>query len=175
MDTQFQIYSVWKRIVPNQLFSTVADSRTTLELAGMKVGDWAKLSLEGFVLESFTHEVDVVRVTPRTLGFDEKVPRIAVLRKGFTLGLEPLSVTAILLLRYQYTDQERGEILEIAQTPIEWKKDSRQSSGTQYGRQPTALVLMNSDNVLVVDGRYFSPSYLLDVNAPLVFVQPRLD
>jgi hypothetical protein len=111
-------FSTWKTI-KIETYSDVESLKEAILNAGFHIGSWAEDVLESqqFVLSSKESEVDLVRVTPKDLGFPDGAYRRDIYKKALSLGLKLCTLDVGPQLRLQYTDQPRLESLQVGMEP----------------------------------------------------------
>jgi len=112
------MFPVWKTINIGT-YSNVEDLKQAILGTGFKIGDWASDVLESpsFTLAKKEQKVELVRVTPKELGFKDGAPRSDIYKQAFELGLELCALEIGPQLRLQYIDQPRLESLQIGMKP----------------------------------------------------------
>jgi hypothetical protein len=145
-------------------FSDVKSLIQTTTDAGFKIGDWAKdvLNSEMFALSSVERDVNLVKITPKELGFADGAHRIDIYKKAQELGLELCPLEVGPQLRLQYVDQPYLESLQIGMEP---QKDLE-------GHESEFRVVNGVDHCLWLVGDHKHPDDFWGPNEPFIFVKP---
>lgn len=113
-------FKVWKTIRLGTGLETAEDFRESLEINGMKIGNWASdiLGKPEFTVATKETKVNLVVVTVEQLGFKNGATREQIYTRAKELGLELCPPEVGPQLRLQYKDQPINERLVIATEPI---------------------------------------------------------
>ena len=111
-------FPIWKTINIGT-YSNVEDLKQALLGAGFKIGDWASDVLKSpkFTLVEKEKKVNLVRITPKELGFRDGAHRVDIYKRVLEFGLELCPLEVGPQLRLQYIDQPRLESLQIGMEP----------------------------------------------------------
>ncbi len=97
---------------------SILEVRTSLEVGGYKIGDWASIMSNGITLSPYELEVELVSATVAELGFKGSAYyrdiKSRIQELGFTLCPPEVGPQ----LRLQYPDQRMGESMFVAMNPI---------------------------------------------------------
>jgi len=153
---------IWKTINIGT-YSSVEDLRQAILDAGFKIGDWAEdvLNSENFALTPEEKSVDLVKITPKALGFENGAQRTDIYNKAFEDSLEICPLEIGPQLRLQYTDQPRLESLQIGMEP---QKDSG-------GHESEFRVVHGGDNFIWLVGDHKHPDDFWGPDQPFIFVK----
>jgi hypothetical protein len=111
-------FPTWKTITIGNYKSTSALEKAILD-SGFRIGSWANDVLKSphFTLAPQERKIDLVRITPKDLGFENGAYRKDVYKRAREVGLELCPLEIGPQLRLQYTDQPRLETLQIGMEP----------------------------------------------------------
>lgn len=109
------IFPVWKTITIGT-FRAIDELILAILGKGFRIGDWASdvLASPTLTLASERKEINLVKATPRDLGFREGSYREDIYKKAQELGLKICPLEIGPQLRLQYIDQPKMESLQIA-------------------------------------------------------------
>lgn len=152
----------WRRITigtyrePNAM-------RAALEAANMRIGETADeiLGRPVFGLSKIPHDLDLVILTGRDLGFQGHVALADIYRRATQLGFALCPPEAGPLLRLQYRNQPVGEFLHMAMPPV-----------ATWGGELVDLTVGNAGTGLILLGGDGSPELKLHASVKFVFVRP---
>lgn len=137
------IFPIWKTITIGT-FTTIDGLRSAILDKGFRIGDWAEdvLASPTFTLATERKEINLVKVTPKDLGFNDGSYREDIYSRAqeASLRLCPLEVGP--QLRLKYTDQPKMESLQIG---METQTDS-------VGHPSQFRVVHGGDNFLWLVG-----------------------
>jgi len=153
---------IWKTIS----IGTYSDAESLKEAildSGFKIGDWAEdvLNSSNFTLAPEKKDINLVKVTPKDLGFQDRASRTDIYKKALELGLELCPLEVGPQLRLQYTDQPRLESLQIGMEP---QKDSE-------GHESEFRVVHGGDDFIWLVGDHKHADDLWGADEPFIFVK----
>ena len=156
-------FSVWKTIKLGG-FKNVSDLKNALLQNGFKIGDWANDVMQSaeFSLARDEREVNLVRVSGRSLGFTEATHRDDVYARALIMGLSLCPLEVGPHLRLALLTQPHLESLQIGMEP---QKDSE-------GHQSEFRVVHAHDCQLFLAGDHRHPSDIWCLDEEFVFVLP---
>lgn len=159
-------FPVWKTIKLGTGLKTAADFRQALKASNCLIENWTDKLLNHFALEvsEKEREVGLVKVTPRTLGFESDPTPYEIWAVAQRQGLELLPIEAGFQLRLQYLDQPLNEVLWLG-TELEL--------GYSYGNLRVWRVGRH-DGYQLKDGLwlmadYFAPSHVRSLDMKVLF------
>ena len=153
---------VWKRITLGA-YNSVNPLRHALDAARVRVGESADeiLGRPAFHFNPEKSDVDLVVVSVAELDFHNGAPLADIHRRAGELGLKLCPVEVAPLLRLAYTNQPRGEFLNVAMRPI-----------ATYAGELVALSIANAGTGPLLIGGDGRPELVMNRMAKFVFVRP---
>ena len=153
---------VWKHISVGTYGEELA-LRNALDMAGCAQGDLAEqiLARSSFQVSTQKAELDLVVLSPRTLGIQTETARLAdfyARARAFGFRLAPAEVGP--QLRLQYFDQPVGEVLHIGMDPL-----------TTWSGRPVIFVVANGAEGLMLIGQDVAGGYVPS-SVRFLFVRP---
>lgn len=158
-------FRIWKTITIGT-FPTVSAFKKALFNSGFRIGSWANDVLESsnFTLAPQKRNIDLVRVTPKDLGFPEGAYRMDIYRQALTLGLGLCPLEIGPQLRLQYIDQPKLESLQIGMEP---QLDS-------VGHESEFRVVHGGDDFLWLVGDHKHPNDFWKSGEYFIFLAPAI-
>ena len=152
-------FPTWKTITLGT-HRTVGDLHTALKQGGNEVNGWAKdiMSKPAFTLAEEEHELQLVKVTVKELGFTDRTRFDRICDRAQELGLKLCPAEVGPQMRLQYADQTNPEYLVIAMEAI-----------TDSGGGPHVFYVSRYDGERWLDAYYGSSYYLWDPAFEFVF------
>jgi hypothetical protein len=117
IDDSAPFFPVWKGL-RGGITRSIARYRTDLDEARIKVSEPANDILDKVVVASLAEEIKVVNVAISELGLVDGACTADVFQRGAKLGLQLCSSELGPALRLFYSDQPKGESLNVAMEPI---------------------------------------------------------
>lgn len=117
MDT-ISHFPTWKTITIGT-YTNVNVLKKAILNSDFRIGSWADdvLKSSNFTLAPKKKEIDLVRITPQDLGFQDGAYRVNIYKRALGFGLELCPLEVGPQLRLQYTDQPKLESLQIGMEP----------------------------------------------------------
>lgn len=111
-------FSIWKTITIGT-HNNVGTLKKSILDAGFRIGSWAEdiLGSSDFTLASKKKKIDLVRITPRDIGFSNGAFRTDIYKRALTLGFGICPSEVGPQLRLQYMDQPALESLQVGMEP----------------------------------------------------------
>lgn len=111
-------FPIWKTISIGT-HARIDELKDAILSSGFRIGDWANdvLGEPNFTVASEEKKIDLVRITPKDLGFKEGAYREDIYNRALELGLKLCPLEVGPQLRLQYIDQPRLESLQIGMEP----------------------------------------------------------
>jgi len=158
-------FPIWKTINIGT-YSSVEDLKQAILNAGFKIGDWAEdvLNNSSFTLATEKKEVNLVKITPKELGFNNGALREDIYKKAIDAELELCPLEVGPQLRLQYKDQPRLESLQIGMEP---QKDSD-------GHESEFRVVHGGDDFIWLVGDHKHPDDFWGADEPFIFMKKYL-
>lgn len=142
-------FPTWKTISIGN-FTNVQEIKKALLDSGFRIGSWADdvLKSSNFTLSTIERKIDLVRITPKDLGFSNGAYRKDIYKRALEVGLKLCPLEVGPQLRLQYLDQPKLESLQIGMEP---QVDSE-------GHESEFRVVYGGDNFIWLVGDHKHPN-----------------
>lgn len=114
-------WKVWRTVVLGIGPENPEETLANLKVAKVPIGDWVKSILKSSASRggfSIKHSIDLVMLSVSDLGLPEYASTKMVYERAQELGLQICPTETAALLRLQYANQPRNEILHIGMRPV---------------------------------------------------------